>query len=240
MKRIVNGVTYNTDTSTRLGVSQWDGDDGKVTETLYQTRGGAFFLHREIVGEVWNEEDRSKHLSTAHTFKPLGPEDAHKWIMTDEVEIFRNPFDDPPEAAAEAEPGATIYIRVPASLKRAVDEAAKGDGLSGNVWSMRCVERCLGDDIRLKNLFGNLVFGLDFLARPESSYSSMQRFNVIRELQAMIGQEWRRFDPKQEEEAEYSETLRRHIVSFADEQIDEHLESATEGRGNWATWAQAK
>ncbi|WP_438274394.1 hypothetical protein [Nitrobacter sp.] len=239
MKRIVNGVTYNTDTSTRLGMSRWD-DDGNITETLYQTRGGAFFLHRETVSEVWNEEDRSKHLATVHTFKPQSPEDAHKWIMTGEVEIFRNPFDDPPEAAAEAEPGATIYIRVPASLKRAVDEAAKDDGISGNVWSMRCVERCLEEDDQLKNLFGNLVFGLDFLTRPESSYSSKERFNVIRELQAMIGREWRRFDPKQGKNAEYSETLRRHIVSFADEQIDEHWESAIKGRGSWATWGTKK
>ncbi len=67
-----------------------------------------------------------------------------------DVEIFRNPFEDPPEAEAEAKPGATIYIRVPASLKRSVDEAAKAADVSGNVWAMRCVERCLNgvpDDI---------------------------------------------------------------------------------------------
>jgi predicted transcriptional regulator len=61
----------------------------------------------------------------------------------DDVEVFNNPFDDPPEAAAEAEPGATIYIRVPASLKKRVDEAAREVELSGNVWAMRCVEQCL-------------------------------------------------------------------------------------------------
>lgn len=229
MKRIVNGVTYNTDTSTRLGLSTWD-DDGKITETLYQTRGGAFFLHRETVSEVWNEEDRSKHLATVHTFKPLGPEDAHKWIMTGEVEVFRNPFDDPPEAAAEAEPGATIYIRVPASLKRAVDEAAKRDGLSGNVWSMRCVERCMSEDRELKSLLGNLAYGLEFLTNNASEHSDLEKLHVARELQSMIGYAWRRFDPTLGENSEYSEKLRRRILSFADEQIEEHLESATSGR----------
>ena len=52
--------------------------------------------------------------------------------------------EDPPEAEAEAEAGATIYIRVPAALKRRVDEAAKAEGVSGNLWAMRCIERCLG------------------------------------------------------------------------------------------------
>jgi hypothetical protein len=66
--------------------------------------------------------------------------------MEGDVEVFRNPFEDPPEATAEAEPGATIYIRVPASLKRSVDEAAKSEKLSGNVWAMRCVEHCLNSN----------------------------------------------------------------------------------------------
>ena len=59
------------------------------------------------------------------------------------MEVFNNPFDDPPEAAAESEAGATLYLRVPTSLKRRVDEAAKSNKLSGNVWLMRCVEGCL-------------------------------------------------------------------------------------------------
>jgi hypothetical protein len=46
-------------------------------------------------------------------------------------------------STAEAESGATIYIRVPAALKRDVDEAAREAKTSGNVWAMRCVERCL-------------------------------------------------------------------------------------------------
>jgi hypothetical protein len=63
--------------------------------------------------------------------------------MTDNTEVLSNPFEDSPEAAAENDPGATIYMRVPASLKKRVDDAAREGKLSGNVWAMRCVERCL-------------------------------------------------------------------------------------------------
>jgi hypothetical protein len=143
MKRIVNGVTYNTDTSTLLAKSRWESDNDDTLGSLYQTRGGAFFVDMEISRKEWNESEREYEVKVGHTFQPLSPEDAHKWLLTGEVEVFSNPFEDPPEAAAEAEPGATIYIRVPASLKRRVDHAAEGEKVSGNVWAMRCVERCL-------------------------------------------------------------------------------------------------
>jgi hypothetical protein len=144
MKRIVNGVTYNTDTSTALATSSWEPDEGEIKATLYQTRGGAFYVIEEWSREVWDERERQHETKVTATLEPLSPEKAHEWIMTGKVEIIKNPFDDPPEAEAEAEPGATIYIRVPASLKRSVDEAAKGAKVSGNVWAMRCVEQCLG------------------------------------------------------------------------------------------------
>jgi hypothetical protein len=143
MKRIVNGVTYNTDTSTALAHSSWENDDGQVEGTLYQTRGGAFFVDEETTRSIWNEREREHETKVVNSFIPMSAEQAHKWMMEGEVEIFSNPFEDPPEAAAENDPGATIYMRVPASLKKRVEEAAGASKLSGNVWAMRCVERCL-------------------------------------------------------------------------------------------------
>ena len=40
-------------------------------------------------------------------------------MLEGDVEVFNNPFEDPPEATAEAEPGATIYVRVPAGTEAA-------------------------------------------------------------------------------------------------------------------------
>jgi hypothetical protein len=148
MKRIVNGVTYNTDTSTALARMTWEKDGrhnqaSRGIDTLYQTRGGAFFIDEEETLLSWNERAGEHEEATANTFLPLSADDAHKWMMEGDIEVFHNPFGDPPEAAAEPESGATIYLRVPASLKQRVDDAAKEAGLSGNVWAMRCVENCL-------------------------------------------------------------------------------------------------
>ena len=110
---------------------------------MYQTRGGAFFIDQKTTRTTWNEREREEVTKVTNTFLPQSPEAAHKWLMTGDNEIFRNPFEDPPEAEAEVEQRSTIYIRVPASLKRNVDEAAKMARVSGNVWAMRCVEKCL-------------------------------------------------------------------------------------------------
>lgn len=143
MKRIINGVTYNTDTSTPLAKANYEDDDGEVLGILYQNRGGAFFLYEHGSKAWWNESERQSEVKVKESFTPMSPEQAHKWIMEGEVEVLQNPFEDPPEATAEAEPGATIYIRVPATLKRKVDEAAGAAGVSGNMWAMRCIESCL-------------------------------------------------------------------------------------------------
>lgn len=144
MKRIVNGVTYNMATSTMLASSSWTENNGTQDfHVLYQTRGGAFFVVEKTTRRIWNEEERRHDEMSEDRFVPKSPDEAHKWIMSGDIEVYNNPFDDPPEAAAEAEPGATIYIRVPAALKRKVDAAAGSTQVSTNVWAMRCVESCL-------------------------------------------------------------------------------------------------
>lgn len=143
MKRIVDGVTYNTDTSTLVAQgecwSRYNHEQVPAMGYLYQTRGGAYFVLEEFeIGKDENDEPIMRSKVVPHT-----AEDAQKWLMTGDVEVFHNPFEDPPEAAAEQEASATIYVRVPQSLKQRLDAAAKADGASGNAWSIRCIERCL-------------------------------------------------------------------------------------------------
>ena len=87
----------------------------------------------EIQEDVW----RSR-------FVALSEAEAQKWIMTGEVEIFHNPFEEPPEATAETEASATAYVRLPASLKMRMDQAAAAAGKSFNAWATQCFEACLG------------------------------------------------------------------------------------------------
>lgn len=156
MKRIIDGVTYNTDTSTRLAVSEGEAlyanEPYPCQSTLYQTRGGAFFIHERIdLGQ--NENEPREYRDRA---KALSPAEAEKWIMSNDVEVFHNPFGEPPEAVAETEPSTTIYVRVPASLKQRLEQAAKSDKLSGNSWAIRCIERCLVPDDELRNQIGRV------------------------------------------------------------------------------------
>jgi hypothetical protein len=145
MKRIVNGVTYNTDTSTLLARAECATDHEREVDCLYQTRGGAYFVHEETTQQIWNEKQRGHEERVENKFVPMSPEDSNKWLLEGDIEVFHNPFGDPPEAESEAEasPGATLYIRMPSALKKRVDEAAKAANVSGNVWAMRCIERCL-------------------------------------------------------------------------------------------------
>jgi predicted HicB family RNase H-like nuclease len=147
MKRIVDGLTYNTDTSTLLARAEWEPNQwspysgAECEGELYQTRGGAFFL----VTTIHIPEDRERGLEPRDKveFAAMTAERAQAWMLEGDVEVYRNPFEEPPEAEAEPEGGATIYIRVPAALKRDVDEAAQEAKVSVNVWAMRCLERCL-------------------------------------------------------------------------------------------------
>jgi predicted HicB family RNase H-like nuclease len=75
----------------------------------------------------------------------MSGDEAHKWMLEGDTEVIDNPFEDPPEAEQEVEPGSTVYVRVPPSLKRAIDQAAGVAKLSVNAWAMKCLERCLSD-----------------------------------------------------------------------------------------------
>jgi len=145
MKRILDGVTYNTETSTLLAKSEYDGNPGEGVEMLYQTRGGAFFVYCEEIRQVWVERSSKTVEKVTSTVEPKSSDQAQQWLMEGDREIFSNPFEDPPEASAADDRGAsTLYIRVPASLKARVEKAAETEGLSANSWLMRCAERCLG------------------------------------------------------------------------------------------------
>lgn len=146
MKRIINGVTFNTDTSTMLAQSEYEGSDriyGKVpvVETLYQTRSGAFFVHRSELLELETEDT---HANIRNTFHPMTRAEAQQWIEEGDIELIHpGVLDEPPEALPEDAPEATIYLRIPASLKERIEASAKAASLSVNSWALRCMERCL-------------------------------------------------------------------------------------------------
>jgi predicted HicB family RNase H-like nuclease len=156
MKRIINGVTYNTDTSTLIAMAEVDhGANPYASEPaknermwLYQTRGGAFFLH--TCTETYRRNNEGKFRAvTRDEFEPLSTSEAQHWVTgsrSRQVEIMNEKvFGEPPEAEAEETLSATLYTRMPASLKQQIETAAAEDKLSANAWVIRCTESCLAN-----------------------------------------------------------------------------------------------
>ena len=144
MKRIIHGVSYNTETSTAIAKYEYEGADpseGDGFEVLYQTRGGAFFTHGHRRTVTPDEEASTGHrVREIDSFTPMTRDEAQDWIMTGNVEVFSDIFGELPEAAEEVNPESTIYVRVPTSLKDRIEAAAKAAGQSVNAWAIRCLE----------------------------------------------------------------------------------------------------
>jgi DNA polymerase I len=143
MKRIVDGVAYNTDTSTwvaRKSATRQDEKGREVDEMtiLFQTAKGAYFLHKtaSVLLNVRNNEKRE-----ADEIIPMTADEARTWMLNGDVQVIHDPFAEGiPEAEPEAEQGATIYLRVPASLKQRVEAAADQANRSCNAWIIKCLE----------------------------------------------------------------------------------------------------
>jgi predicted HicB family RNase H-like nuclease len=142
------------ETSTLIAQRPWTSIDKntRVWEGLYITRGGAFFTYRDTErDQVWNERvGQVEENVVEFSFMPKSREQAQEWMLTGEVEVLHNLFEEPPEAVAETETGATLYLRMPATLKRKIDDVAKADDVSANVWAVRCLERYLQASAREK------------------------------------------------------------------------------------------
>lgn len=129
MKRIIDGLTYNTDTATE--VFSEGSDYSSAWWGIYQTRHGAFF---KVVVD---------HDGETATFTPLSDADAQTLLekrANHLVEQYFGPF--PEVGAAERR----LTIRVPANLAERVGNAASAKGLSLNAYAMRCFEQCLAKD----------------------------------------------------------------------------------------------
>ena len=102
MKRIVDGVTYDTSTSDVVGVKEWEDEIERESRclTLFQTRLGAFFVLDETTRPDRNDPDE---WHTCTKVRPLSRAEAQAWMLRGDVEVVDSPFEDPPEAAADVD-----------------------------------------------------------------------------------------------------------------------------------------
>jgi hypothetical protein len=137
MKRIIDGKLYDTETAKIVAKWYWGSEDGQGDSTLYVNKNGAFF----IVDETEEDETGPKYSLTPRTREQV----ANHLLHAEKLEVFnedRLPL--PPEATPEdIEPTATIYVRVPVSLKRRLEAAADKAGLTITALTIQCLEeRC--------------------------------------------------------------------------------------------------
>lgn len=186
IKRIIEGVAYNTETSTKVARSEYDetSDGGpRGQQVLYQTRGGALFLHTFEVSQHKDRHGEWQERDSNH-FEVMTRETAQKWVlgfqvMNDgQVELLSDAFGEPPEAAAGdlGAWNATIYARVPIALKDRVEASAKAASLSVNSFVMRCLEKYVdspaagaGTAEAPRNALADLVPPGAFVAAPRNA-----------------------------------------------------------------------
>jgi hypothetical protein len=151
-KRIIKGQTYNTDTATLIARAEEDfvftSGEVHAEVKVYQTRGGAFFLHTISQGPRKDRNGNEQLDVLENRFEPMKRKEVEDWVqnagyMDYEIELLSPTIGDPPEATGEAVPAASLYIRVPTSLKVRIEEAAEANNLSVNAWAMRCMETCI-------------------------------------------------------------------------------------------------
>lgn len=86
MKKIINGKRYDTDTAE--AVAYWDSEVGKSSflwyeETLYQKRGGEFFLHGYgHAASPYAQSDGEGGSDPGEKITPLTYDEAREWAET--------------------------------------------------------------------------------------------------------------------------------------------------------------
>jgi len=145
MKRIIEGKTYNTDTSTK--VARWeykDQDEYETIATLYKTRGGAFFIVHEWEVKIEGKRGYEDEIKEKVYFEAMSREEVARLIQKqNNLEIIDTSIlNEPPEAEEEDKPESTVYVRMPTTLKDRIEILSNAAGISVNSWAIRCFERC--------------------------------------------------------------------------------------------------
>lgn len=157
MKRVIEGKTYNTDTSTKVAKYEYVDDKGFDTAAdVYQNRGGAFFIVHtwsEVLdsGYAAIEQREWEEKTEKYYFEPIAREGVEQLIARqNNIEILdERALAVPLEAEAEPEPSSTVYLRLPSALKSRIEAAARESDQSLNAWAIRCFENCAGTLVKV-------------------------------------------------------------------------------------------
>jgi hypothetical protein len=155
VKRIVNGKTYNTETASLIARYEADHYNQRMNrrseiETwIYRTEAGAFFqvLDETIIDLMAESMPPISRIAV----QPLSRTELDRLIANSgfDIEIIDETLlPPPPEAGAEDDEAATatMYLRLPPSLKARCEAAARKGQQSANLWARQALEERLSRD----------------------------------------------------------------------------------------------
>ena len=161
IKQVIDGKTYNTETARCLATVELMGyrrdERGRFTThtpkkvgttSLYENRGGAYFLVRDYdrgAGFYPEFDLVGQFRIHDHGVIPLKRKEALGWAESkgldfDKVEEMFGKI-----AEARDQEGA-ILLRLPQTLKLTIEKSAAVAGVSTNTWLMRCAERAIASE----------------------------------------------------------------------------------------------
>jgi predicted DNA binding CopG/RHH family protein len=131
VKRIIDGVTYDTDTATQVFSDVSDNPFSLGYWGMFQTRHGAFF--KVVCG----------HDGETYTFTPLTDDDARKLLERHANHLVEQYFGQFPEYGSAEK---RLTIRIPIGLARRVEAAAANLKLDVNKYVQRTLEKSVTSD----------------------------------------------------------------------------------------------
>jgi len=160
IKQVIDGKAYNTETARCLVTADLMGyrmdDRGRFTtntpkkvgtSSLYETRGGAYFLVRDFDPDSdIADPDVAGQLHIHSTgVTPLTRKQALAWAESKDFDADKIEEMFGKVAEAGDQTGA-ILLRLPQTLKLAIEKSAAVAGVSTNTWLMRCAERAIASE----------------------------------------------------------------------------------------------
>ena len=129
IKKIIAGKTYNTDTASLLSLYAYDKTRDEylhMWESLYQTRGGAFFLVAEGMSghtPYGAELPGTNDVIRGHVLLPLDTQQVKRWLeIRDLVDDYDEIFGIPDEADNEDRSTSHVMtLRLPHRLVKKID-----------------------------------------------------------------------------------------------------------------------
>jgi hypothetical protein len=159
VKQVIDGKAYNTETARCLATVDLMGYrmDGRGrfttntpkkvgTSSLYETGGGAYFLVRDYPDDVHAIHEVAGQLQVRGAgIIPVTRKQALAWaedrgLDADKIEEMFG------KVAGTGDQTGAILLRVPQTLKLAIEKSAAVAGVSTNTWLMRCVERAIASE----------------------------------------------------------------------------------------------